>query len=218
MVQNNLCDEVLGANNTILQGQGIGTASAYSTAAYASSASTAGRFLRANGNDFTVTTSTYPDTAGASGNVLVSDGTNWSSSIPYVPYLNGYVSTTTGNPADSTTYYFRQSEAFTVNTSSLNSPTRIYFPAAGTIRRVYGSVTVGGTLGSANNCTVFLRKNNSSNTNITTTLQLTGTTNTFNNTGLSLAIAAGDFISIGFTCPNWTTNPTTVAIAIGWSS
>ncbi len=218
MVQNNLCDEVLGANNTILQGQGIGVASAYSTAAYPTLASTAGRVLRADGSDFAVTTCSYPDTAGASGNVLVSDGSNWSSSVPYVPYLNGNLTTTTGNPADSTTYYFRQSEAFTVNTTTISTGTRIYFPAAGTIKRVYGSVTVGGTLGSAQNCTIHLRKNNSTNTNVTTTLQLTGTTNTFNNTGLSLAIAAGDFIQIGFVCPSWPTNPTTVAISIGWSS
>ena len=46
-----------GVSGTVLQGQGVGTTSAFSTA-------------------------TYPSTAGTSGNVLTSDGTNWNSGAP----------------------------------------------------------------------------------------------------------------------------------------
>jgi hypothetical protein len=38
--------------------------------------------LRADGTNFVATTATFPDTAGSSGNVLTSDGTNWSSTAP----------------------------------------------------------------------------------------------------------------------------------------
>ncbi len=57
MVTNNSINVATGAVGTILQGQGVGVADAHSTA-------------------------TYPSTAGTSGNILTSDGTNWSSSPP----------------------------------------------------------------------------------------------------------------------------------------
>lgn len=59
MVTNNAANIKTGASGTILQGQGVGTALDFSTA-------------------------TYPSTAGTSGNVLTSNGTNWSSSAPVV--------------------------------------------------------------------------------------------------------------------------------------
>lgn len=57
MVTQNAVNEPTAAAGKILRAQGIGTASAYSTA-------------------------TYPDTAGTSGNILTSDGTNWTSAAP----------------------------------------------------------------------------------------------------------------------------------------
>lgn len=43
---------------------------------------TSGTLLRGNGTAFVPTTATYPSAAGSSGNVLTSDGTNWTSSTP----------------------------------------------------------------------------------------------------------------------------------------
>lgn len=43
---------------------------------------TSGKILQANGSAFIVSTPTYPLTAGTSGNVLTSDGTNWNSTPP----------------------------------------------------------------------------------------------------------------------------------------
>lgn len=54
MVTNNSANNKTGASGTILQGQGVGVASDFSTA-------------------------TYPSTSGSSGNVIQSDGTNWNS-------------------------------------------------------------------------------------------------------------------------------------------
>jgi len=218
MVTNNNCDEATAASGKFVQGQGVGTASSYSTATYPSTATGTGKILRADGTNWTASTATYPDTAGTNGNVLTSDGTNWVSSAPSGgASYQGWVSTTTGNPADSTTYYCNMSGAFTANTTAVIE-TRFYAPTAITITKVYGAIRVNTVLGSAQNCTVFIRKNDTTNTNITTTLQLTATENTFNNTGLSISLAAGDFISIGFTGPGWTTNPTGVALSLVWST
>lgn len=51
-----------GALGTVLQGQGIGIPPAYSTATYPSTAAGTGTLLRADGTNWTVTTSTYPAT------------------------------------------------------------------------------------------------------------------------------------------------------------
>ena len=194
MVTNNACDEPTAASGKILQGQGVGTASNFSTA-------------------------TYPSTATGTGKILRADGTNWTSSTPgSTANLNGFIGSSTGNPADSTTYYFVNTLAFTSVTSATDPRTIFYVPKAVTLAKVYGTFTVNGTLGSAQNCTLFIRVNNSSNTNITSTIQLTSSTNNFNNTALALSLSAGDFFNIGFTGPAWTTNPTTVSIALGWST
>ncbi len=54
------------------------------------------------------TTATYPATAGTSGNVLTSDGTNWASTAPAAPAFNGFLAYLSGNvtnvTGDNTTY------------------------------------------------------------------------------------------------------------------
>lgn len=80
MATNNSINEPTAASGKVLQGQGVGTASNFSTATYPSTGTTTGQILRADGTNWVGTTATYPDTAGSSGNVLTSNGTNWSSS------------------------------------------------------------------------------------------------------------------------------------------
>jgi hypothetical protein len=202
----------------ILQGAGVGTAPTFSTATYPSTASSAGKILRADGTNIVATTATYPDTAGANLNLLVSDGTNWSSAVASagINFLQ-CLTVQAGNPADSTTYYFSFLGTFTALTT-INSARRFVVPFACTITRVYGVFTVAGTLGSNENCTLFLRKNDTSNTDISTTIQLTSSTVTVNNTGLSISLVAGDYVSWGFTGPAWGTNPTTVSFAGAFST
>lgn len=77
MVTNNSVNEPTAASGKVLQGQGIGVASNFSTATYPSTATGTGKILRADGTNWAASTATYPDTAGTSGNVLTSDGTNW---------------------------------------------------------------------------------------------------------------------------------------------
>lgn len=80
MVTNSSTNTPTAATGQVLQGAGVGTANAFSTATYPSVATGTGKILRADGTNWVATTATFPDTAGTSGNVLKSDGTNWTSS------------------------------------------------------------------------------------------------------------------------------------------
>ncbi len=154
------------------------------------------------------------------GRVLTSNGTGVAPSFQAVASgggMNGFVTTgiAGNNPADATTYYFNQTWSFqTTNANGM----KFYANQAVTITSVYGAIRVSGTLGSAQNITIFARKNDTTNTNITTTAVATATDNAFSNNALSISLAAGDYIVFGMTTPTWTTNPTTVNIAIGFST
>jgi hypothetical protein len=132
----------------------------------------------------------------------------------YIAWVIG-VSTAggTGSPADSTTYYVSDGETITQATAS-TSRTRIYIPQAATIKAAYGNITVLGTLGTTENITIAIRLNDTTNTNITTTAQAAAVENTFNNTGLSISVVAGDYIDILFVAPAWVTNPTTLSLSL----
>ena len=213
MATNGSQNIVTSASGKVLQGAGVGVAPAFSTATYPSTATGTGKILRADGTNWVATTATFPDSAGTSGNVLTSNGTNWSSSAP--PAISGgftsWLATNTGaSPLDATTYYFVSGRLFTDFTARSTSG-NIRVPVACTITKAYAIFSVTGTLGSNQNCTLFLRKNNTTNTNISTTIQLTSSTVSVNNTGLSISMSAGDYFNWGFTTPTWTTNPTNVS-------
>lgn len=212
MATNNSKNEPTDTSGKVLQGQGVGTTSAFSTATYPSTATSTGVILRADGTNWVATTATYPTTAGSAGNALTSDGTNFNSTA-YKGY-SLYLQTDTQSPSDSTTFYWGQSAAFADITTAGTSRTKLYIPQAGTITSCFGGVTVQGTLGSNENCTVGIRLNDTSNTNVTTSLQLTAASNAFSNSGLSIAVAAGDFIEFFVTTPAWVTNPTTCSASI----
>lgn len=62
MVTNNSSNNKTGASGQVLQGQGVGVASDFSTSTYPSIATGTGTILRADGTNWTATTSTYPNT------------------------------------------------------------------------------------------------------------------------------------------------------------
>jgi hypothetical protein len=112
--------------------------------------------------------------------------------------------------ADSTTYYFGMGYS---NDPATGQGFRIVIPVAGTIIACAGQQVVGGTLGSGENSTLFIRLNDTSNTNITTTQVHSAAVNTFSVDGLSITVAKDDYITIGWTTPAWVTNPTGVISA-----
>jgi hypothetical protein len=164
------------------------------------------------------TTTTNPvqsiASVGSSTQILTSNGAG---ALPTFQYssLGGYfiyLQTTTGNPADGFSVIMGQDTAITTNGST--NYTRYYIPRTGTIVAAYGGITVQGTLGSANNTTVSIKLNGTTTTNISTTVATSATSNAFNNTALSIAVTAGDYIEFTVLGPTWTTNPTTVALSV----
>lgn len=150
---------------------------------------------------------------GASGNVLTSNGTDWTSSAfsSSVTWVINIGPTGSSNPTDGSTYFLSLNVLTTFTASGAGS-TRFYFGSSRTITTCYGIAFVAGTLGSSENVSIIIRKNNTSDTTVTSTLQLTSASNSFNNTGLSISLVAGDYIEVKMVNPTWATNPTSVTL------
>lgn len=76
MVTVNASNEKTAASGKVLQGQGVGTANDFSTATYPATAGTSGKILISDGTNIVSSTPTYPNTSGSAGVILRSDGTN----------------------------------------------------------------------------------------------------------------------------------------------
>jgi hypothetical protein len=109
-------------------------------------------------------------------------------------------------PADATTYYFGIHPSLAGTTSAATR--RIYMPRAGTIETV--DVQFQCTTGSNETSTLVLRKNNTSDTTITTAIALDASPYHELKTGLNITVAAGDYVEFKWTTPTWATNPTAV--------
>jgi hypothetical protein len=180
-----------GTAGTILQGQGAGESAAYSTAS-------------------------YPSSAGTANNVLVSDGTNIVSS--QMRFTNSVgTNSTSGNPVDSTTYYLTNGASTIASTLALQTAARFYATYDCTINNVYGAFRVGGTLGTTEAVTLFIRKNDTTSTTISSAIVLNAADVPFSATSLNVSLVAGDYIVFGFTTPAWVTNPTLVGVALTFS-
>ena len=125
--------------------------------------------------------------------------------IPIPIYLTNRVL----SPADGATYYWGCLAGMIPTTTSQQQS--MYFGCAGTITKAYIQWNATSAAGSNENVSVYIRVNDTTDTLIATV----GNTNAlkqFQNTSLSISIAAGDFIEIKVVCPTWTTNPTVVAM------
>lgn len=136
-----------------------------------------------------------------------------------LPVANGGTGTSTGptsyainlthastNPADATTLYFGSSNSITTTATLVNVPV----PLTGTIKAVYITGVVAGTLGTSETSSLYVRINNATDVTITTSMVYTSLLNTASATGLSQAVTAGDNIQIKWVTPTWATNPTSV--------
>ena len=125
-----------------------------------------------------------------------------------------YVQTGTGNLAGSSTYYLSTFFSPITFTAATAAYTNIFMAKAGTITACYGFVQ-STTPGSAENVTIALRLNDTSNTNVTTTLQLDAD-RTFSNNALSLAVSAGNFIDVLMITPAWVLAPLASKITVSF--
>lgn len=284
MTTNNSANIATAAAGKVLQGQGVGSQNAFSTATYPSTAgtsgkvlisdgtnivsstptfpnasATSGKFIRSDGTNWIASTPTLPTSAGTSGkilysdatnyiestptfpasssassrkiivsdgtnwvastetwatpstsgNVLTSDGTNWTSAAPAsgTTYAINFISSTSSAsiPADATNYYLNPITTWNVTNQV---QTRVYIPKTGTIRQCYGAFSVG-SLGSAETTTINIRLNDTTNTSIAT-IAFNSSPQTFNNTGLSISVTAGDYIEFYLASQTYATNPNTV--------
>jgi hypothetical protein len=188
--------------NDILVGNGTSAFTSTSTVAVneggtGASSHTANNVLIGNGTS--PLTSIAP---GTSGNVLTSNGTTWASSARYGYSIN--VQALTSSPADAGTVYFGTLPKAPVAAAATS---KVYIRKAGTIK-IAEIYVYSGTAGTNENWSLYIRLNNTTDTLIATVGANTNE-RVFSNTGLSIAVSAGDYIEIKGIQPTWATNPLT---------
>jgi hypothetical protein len=194
-------------NHGVLIGQGT-------SAIAQTAAGTAGQVLQSGGAsaDPVYSTATYPATAGTSGNVLTSNGTNFVSQAPAAP--TGYqISVFLGGAGqtvvDNTTYFFQTpwTAANCISWINTEATGRFFIPKNGTITSAYVAYYNKVSNGTAETSTVSIRLNDTSDTTISASVVNNATSAVFSNTGLSISVSQGDFITVKWVAPAWATNP-----------
>ncbi|MFZ2205555.1 MAG: hypothetical protein WAV23_03110 [Minisyncoccia bacterium] len=144
---------------------------------------------------------------------IIAEGQDWKYPSGDVLGYNLYAQLASAivNPADATTYYFGSNIITTLNTTAAIS--RIYITAAGIIDTCYLFCTAAVAFGSGETSTMSIRLNNSTDTAISSAVVNNAAGTTFSNTGLSIAVAVGDYIEIKWTTPTWATNPGGVCVS-----
>lgn len=116
-------------------------------------------------------------------------------------------------PADSTIYYFGGSTSVTIATHTTYDNIKLKIFRAGTITSIWWRILIG-TNGSNEAVSHYLRLNGTTDTSLSTTETYDPGANTakeFSYTGLSIAVAVGDYIAFKVATPAWATNPTLVS-------
>lgn len=140
-------------------------------------------------------------------NKTISGASNTFSNIPITAITNytGYtlsVQALTSGPTDAQTIYFgNQPKAPTANAAQ----SKVYIRKAGTIKiaEIYSFAT---TAGSNEAWPISIRLNNTTDTQIAS-ISVSAGERIWSNTGLSIAVIAGDYIEIKSVNPTWATNP-----------
>ena len=117
--------------------------------------------------------------------------------------LQGSLASVTFNPTQAAIYY--AGGPLTASAAVTADVRRLYIPKAGTIKSCYAYFNQTASA-SANTGTVHIRLNNTTDTLVGTAVNNATSTRT-SNTGLSIAVAQGDYIEFKWTCPA-TTAPT----------
>jgi hypothetical protein len=167
----------------------------------------------------------------AQGQILYYDGTNW---VALSPGTSGQFLKTLGaaanpawdrtpyvlqcdagvaagfSPADATTYYFGSIPTRDPGTTA--AVRRMYIQHPGTVKAI--SVFANFTAGSGEASTLSFRLNNTTDTTITSAVDMSAAPFVANVTGLNIAVVAGDYFEIKWVTPTWATNPTGVVFSV----
>ena len=127
----------------------------------------------------------------------------------YTPAAEGIgytikVQALTSSPADGATVYFGMLPKTPVTSANTS---KVYIRKAGTIK-IAEIYCYSGTAGTNESWSLYIRKNNTTDTLIAT-LAVSASERVFSNTGLSISVVAGDYIEIKGVQPTWATNPLT---------
>jgi len=115
-----------------------------------------------------------------------------------------HVQALTSSPADAQTIYFGQLPKAPVTTANVS---KVYIRKAGTITAA-NIYCYSGTAGTNEAWPISIRLNNTTDTQIASVASATNE-RVWSNTGLSIAVAVGDYIEIKAVNPTWVTNPLT---------
>lgn len=110
----------------------------------------------------------------------------------------------TSSPTDAQTVYFGMLPKAPTTTAAIS---KVYIRKAGTIK-IAEIYCYSGTAGSAEAWSLYIRKNNTTDTLIAT-LSVSASERVFSNTTLNIAVAVNDYIEIKGVQPTWGTNPVT---------
>lgn len=114
------------------------------------------------------------------------------------------VQSLSSSPADNATNYFGANPRAVITTADRS---RVYIPKNGTIKAAY-ITGYAGTTGTAEPWIMLLRKNNTTDYNITTVAANTNQ-RVFINAQMNVPVSAGDYFEIKTLNPTWATNPLT---------
>ena len=110
----------------------------------------------------------------------------------------------TSSPSDGSTVYFGMLPKTITLTANMS---KVYVRKAGTIK-IAEIYCYSGTAGTAEAWSLYIRKNNTTDYLIAT-LTVSASERVFSNTGLSIAMAVGDYFEIKSIYPTFATNPLT---------
>jgi hypothetical protein len=144
----------------------------------------------------TTTTKKFLSQTGAAG---VSAAPVWGTT----PYALQVCAAEKATVIDTDTMYFGMSPW---QVSTTPDAGRVWIPRSGTITAAYVDCYFNAAVGSNENWSIYLRLNNTTDTLIAT-VGSTANPRQWSNTGLSIAVSAGDTVSIKVVNPTWGTNP-----------
>lgn len=110
----------------------------------------------------------------------------------------------TSSPADGATVYFGMLPKAPTTTANIS---KVYIRKAGTIK-IAEIYCYSGTAGTNEAWSLYIRKNNSTDTLIAT-LNVSASERIFSNMGLSIPVVVGDYVEVKGIQPTWGTNPLT---------